>query len=469
MKKTKKSAKKQKPSNKENGKNYIPKHEKELGEKPIGKLLLKQTLPALVSFLVMSLYNIVDTIYIGRGVGTEGIGGLTIAFPIQIFIMAVALTFGIGSASIISRRLGEKKRAEAELTFGNFIVISILSGIILTILGSIFITPLLNLFGATPTLLPFAKEYLSVILLGSAFIIFGAGSNHIIRSEGNAVFAMIVMGGSILLNIILDPIFIFTFDMGIRGAAIATVISQIFAAIVAIYYFFAGKSALKLHLKNLVLKVKVVKEILVIGSATFFRQIGGSLMAIVFNHSLAFYGGDLAIAAFGIMFRVLMFSFMPLFSVMHGLQPILGYNYGAKAFDRAKEAIKTSIVWTTVLSTLALIIIFPFAEWVVRVFTIDSGLIALATPGLRIVILASPIIGFQVVAAGMYQTIGKHRPALILSVLRQIVLLIPLILIFPLFFGLVGIWYAFPAADFLAGIITFFMLRKELRLMGTQN
>jgi len=330
-------------------------HSKNLGTEKISSLLLKMSAPAIVGMMVQALYNLVDTIFVGRGVGTMGIAGLTIAFPIQMISMAVAQTIGIGGASIISRSLGSDDPERAERTMGNIFLLVIAISSITTILGLIFIEPILRFFGATETILPYSMEYMKVILLGTVFFSFAVASNSIVRSEGNAKVAMFTMLISAGLNIILDPIFIFVFNMGIRGAAIATVLSQATTAIYLVYYFVYGKSVISFKIKNLKPDFKIIYETFVIGASSFARQVSGSFIAIILNNTLAFYGGDLAIAAYGIINRLLMFTFMPLFGVVQGLQPIVGYNYGAKQYDRVKETIFLSF-WGSTLNPISVTI-----------------------------------------------------------------------------------------------------------------
>ncbi|MBU1018748.1 MAG: MATE family efflux transporter [Patescibacteria group bacterium] len=444
----------------------MSKHQESLANEKIPRLLLKQSMPAAIGLLVMSLYNIVDTIFIGHFVGTLAIAGLAIAFPIQMITMAISQSFGIGAASIISRALGSKNFKKAELVLGNFFSLVLIGGVLTTVVGLVFLQPILLLFGSTETILPYASEYMSVIFLGSVFIYFAAGSNNIIRSEGAAKFSMMVMIASAGLNIILDPIFIFWLDMGIKGAAIATVISQAVSAVVAFGFFFTGRSVIHFHFRNLLLKFKILKEILAIGSASLGRHVAGSFTTVLINHSLGIYGGDIAIASFGVLNRMMMVILMPMFGLVQGLQPVLGYNYGAKAYDRAKEVVYLAMKIATVIAVIASCILFVFATPLSSVFSSDPELISLSAHVARIIVIAFPLIGFQVVSAGYYQALGKALPAFFLSLLRQVFLLIPLIIILPLFFELDGLFYSFPIADFLAAIITFFMIKKDLKVLG---
>ena len=439
-----------------------------LGEQKISKLLINLSVPATIGMMVNALYNLVDTIFVGRGVGALAIGGLTIAFPIQMVIMAFAQMIGIGAASAISRSLGAKDIEKADYIAGNsFLLIIILSSIIAAI-GLTFTEPMLRLFGATDTILPYAKDYITIILWGSIFFSFAMSSNNLIRAEGNAKVAMATMLIGAILNIILDPIFIFVFKMGVKGAALATVISKFVSFLYVLIYLYSGKSSLKVKLHHLKPKMHIIIEILTVGSATFARMVTGSVVAIVVNNSLRIFGGDIAIIIVGILQRVTMFIFMPLFGVVQGMQPIVGFNYGAKKLDRVKETLKLSLITTTAFASFGWLIIelFPFA--IISVFTRDAEIIEKGSTIMRIVISMIPLIGIQIVGAALFQSLGKAVPSLILALLRQVLLFIPLVLILPrvLGLGLWGIWIAYPAADILSVVLTVLFLRSELKKMN---
>ncbi|OGD37407.1 MATE family efflux transporter [Candidatus Atribacteria bacterium RBG_16_35_8] len=439
-----------------------------LGEQKISKLLLNLSLPATIGMMVNALYNLVDTIFVGRGVGAIAIGGLTIAFPIQMVIMAFAQMIGIGAASAISRSLGAKDIERADYVAGNsFLCVIVLSSIIAAI-GLIFTEPMLRLFGTTETILPYAKDYITIILWGSIFFSFAMSSNNLIRAEGNAKVAMVTMLIGAILNMILDPIFIFIFKLGVKGAALATIISQFISFLFILTYLYSGKSSLKIKLHHLKPKIHIIIEILTVGSAAFFRQVTGSVVAIVVNNSLRIFGGDIALIIAGILHRVIMFVFMPLFGGIQGMQPIVGFNYGAKKLDRVKEAIKLSLITTTAIATFGWLIaeLFPFA--IISIFTHDAEVIEKGSTIIRIVLSMIPVIGIQIVGAALFQSLGKAVPSLILSILRQVLLFIPLVIILPRVFGLglLGIWIAYPAADILSVILTALFLRSELKKMN---
>lgn len=438
-----------------------------LGNEKIGRLLLNMSLPATIAMIVNALYNVVDTIFIGRGVGTLAIGGLTIAFPIQMMIMAFAQMIGIGAASAVSISLGAGDVEKADRVAGNSFGAILLLSSLLVWIGLSFTEPILRLFGATDAILPYADAYISVIFMGSVFFSFTVSSNNLVRAEGNAkvsMFAMLIGTG---LNILLDPLFIFVLDMGIAGAAWATILSQFCSFLFISRYLFCDKSTLKVRWRHLRPDPAILREIVTVGFASFARQVAGSIVAIIVNNSLAFYGGDLAISIFGVVNRVIMFLFMPLFGVVQGLQPIAGFNYGAGRHDRVREVVRLSILVTTVFATAGALTGQLFPRAIFSVFTTDPALIAEGAPALRLVILMIPVVGIQIVGATLFQSLGKALPSLVLSLLRQVLLLIPLLLILPRIggLGLTGIWVAYPLADFFSTAVTGLMVRKELQRM----
>lgn len=441
-------------------------HSERLGKEPIGKLLVKLSLPATVGMLVNALYNLVDTIFVGQGVGPDAIGGLAIAFPIQMIIMGIAIMIGVGAASAISRYLGAGDTEKADHVAGNSYILILFLSIIWAVIGMTFTDPLLKIFGATETLLPYARDYIRIIFFGSIFFSFAVTSNNLIRAEGNAKAAMISMLIGTGLNIILDPIFIFLFSMGIKGAAYATIISQFASFIYVVIYFYSGKSALRIMPHHLKFNLEISKEIITVGMPAFLRNIVGSIIAIVLNNSLGFYGGDLAIIVYGAMNRVVMFVFMPVFGVVQGMQPILGFNYGAKLFDRARKTIKLSLATTVFMMTISAIFVLIFPKLILRMFTSDVEILEMGAVAVRYIFIAFPVIGIQIISGSVYQALGKAVPAILLSLLRQLILLIPLVLILPrLGLGLTGIWLSFPISDFVSTFISGILLKKEINKM----
>jgi putative MATE family efflux protein len=435
---------------------------KQLGEENIGKLLMKFSIPAIVGMLVNALYNIVDRIFIGQ-VDTLALSGVTITFPISIIIMAFGMLVGIGAAALISIRLGQQKKEEAEHILGNAFALIIIISLIVTTLGLIFLEPMLLKFGASTDTMPYAKQYITIILIGTVFQSVGFGLNNIIRAEGNPRIAMFTMLIGGILNTIMDPIFIFVFHMGTRGAAIATVISQIVNTIWVLYYFLGGKSVLKILYKNLRLDAKVVKSIFAIGMSPFSMQIAASIVTIISNKSLVKYGGDVSLGAMGAIMSIAMLVLMPIFGINQGCQPIIGYNYGAKRYDRVKHALKLAIIAATAITTTGFIIIQLFPEQLISMFSNDPALIEVGARGIKIYLFMLPVIGFQIVSSNYFQAIGKAKISIFLGLSRQVILLIPLLFILPRFFELNGVWASAPSSDIISSILTAVFLFVEIR------
>jgi len=435
----------------------------EMGHEKIGRLLVLYSAPAMVAMSANSLYNLVDAIFVGRGAGALALAGLAVSFPIQMIILAVAQVVGIGSASIISRCLGAGDIRKAEATAGaSFATVGVLS-LILTVAGLAFLTPLLRLFGASDDVLPYAKAYMSVILMGSFFFAFLVSSNNIVRSEGNAKLAMISMLIGAVVNIVLDPIFIFTLGLGIRGAAIATVIAQFCSFLFLCWYFVSGKSMLHIRLGDLRPDLSRLPEVFIIGSPSLVRVAGGNLVAIVLNHSVVYYGGDTYLAIFGICNRMLMFTLMPIIGLVQGMQPIVGFNYGAQNMKRVRETVVKAAVFATAISCLAFLLLQFFPQPLFSLFSKDALLIREGSSAIRVIVIMLPFVGFHIVGATLFQAIGKAVPALFLSMSRQVLFLVPLLLILPLRFKLAGIWASFPVADLLSVIVTGVWVLAEMR------
>ncbi|HBR28069.1 MAG TPA: MATE family efflux transporter [Firmicutes bacterium] len=436
-----------------------------LEKEKIGRLMMKLAVPATVSMLVNALYNLVDTIFIGRGIGYLAIGGLTIVFPVQTLIMAASLMIGVGGSSVISRSLGAKDFERAQRVAGNsFVAISAL-GVFVCVLGLIFINPLLRIFGATAELFPYAKEYLQVILVGSLYFPFVISSNNIIRAEGKARVAMVSMLIGAVGNVILDYIFIFPFQMGVFGAALATILSQLASAIFVFLYFKRGHSTLQVQLRHLKPEREILREITTVGFASFARNSAGSLIIIIGNNLLGVYGGNMDISIYGIIQRFTKVLFLPLFGIVQGMQPIVGYNYGAKNLSRVKRTVRLSIISSMLFAVTSSGLAQLFPDQLIRLFSTEAVLIKEGVYALRLVILMVPIVAVQIVGAAFFQAIGKVIPAIILTLSREILLFIPFVLILPRFFGLFGIWVSFPVADFFAALITTILLIREMRMM----
>lgn len=435
-------------------------HSDRMGKEPIPKLMISLAVPATFGMLVIALYNVVDAIFVARAVGMVGVAAVSIAFPVQIIVMALAGCIGIGGASMVSRMLGANKLDDANKVFGNIISLVLAVSVVGVFLGLNLLTPILKLFGSSATILPYAQDYLGVILYGTIFFAFGFCMNIIVRSEGNARTAMYAMVISAVLNVILTPLFLFGLGMGIAGSALATVLSQGVTAVYLLVYFARGQSSLSYKLAYLLPKVAVVRQILAIGSSAFMQQASGSIMFIFANHMLMFHGGDLAIAVFGIVHRVMMFAFMPVIGIMQGLMPLVGYNYGANLHNRVSESITLAIKASTAIVALGFIVVMVFPQQLMWIFINDPAAIEMGQTALRIIFALALTVGIQMVSGGVFQALGYAKTALILSMSRQVLFLIPLILTLPFIFGLSGVWLAFPVADLLSFILALWFINN---------
>lgn len=435
-----------------------------LGEESVFRLLLTFSGPAIVGMMAQAFYNIVDRIFIGQAVGPEGLAGATVSFPFMLILMAFGMLMGIGTTTLVSIRLGERKREEAEQILGNGTVLLVGQALVLTVIGLAFLDPVLRLFGASDSVLPYARNYLQFIVLGAVSQAIGFGLNSVIRGEGNPRIAMITMLIGAGLNTILDPIFLFGFGWGMRGAAAATVLAQSASAIWVLTYFLSGSSLLHLRLRNMRLRWTICASILAIGSPPFVMQVAASVLNVILNNQLRTHGGDLAISVMGIIYAVAMFVVMPIFGINQGAQPVIGYNYGAMQFDRVKRTLQTAILMASCITLAGFFLVMFFPSRVVWLFNReDDALLELGTHAIRISLAMLPVIGFQIVSASYFQAIGKPKQAMFLSLSRQVLLLIPAVLILPQFFGLNGVWAALPTADIGSSILTGCWLAFELR------
>jgi len=445
---------------------------RELAQENIFKLLMKFSIPAIVGMVVNSLYNVADRIFVGQGVNSLAIGGITACMPVFNIIMAFGMLIGLGGASLISIRLGEQKKEDAEVILGNGLVILVFIGALITIFGLAFIEPLLDLFGAKGETLPYARDYMRIILWGAMFQYVSFGLNHYIRAEGNPRIAMLSMIIGAVMNIILDPVFIFVFNMGIQGAAIATIMSQFASMVWVVSYFIRGNSVLKYRRENFRLKWSIVRKMLAIGSAPFAMQMAASLLNVIMNNSVYKYGGDTGYAAIGVIMSVSMLVLMPIFGLNQGAQPIIGYNYGARKYDRVIKTLKLAILIATGVTCTGFLVTQFFSRQLIQLFSSkDQELLTMGSAGLRIFMAALPIIGFQIISANYFQATGKPAYSMVLSLSRQVLFLIPMLLILPRTFGLglTGIWLAGPTSDVLASLVTGVLLLRELRHLDAKH
>ncbi|MFW6234624.1 MAG: MATE family efflux transporter [Spirochaetota bacterium] len=440
-----------------------------LGEYPIRPLLLRMSVPAMVGMFVNALYNLVDTIFVGQAVGASGVGGLAIAFPFQIFLFALATMVGIGAASVASRALGSGDNARARKAAAQAFLLAALFGIVIFALGYTFLDSILTMFGATDGLYESAREYLQTIVFGAPVLVIAVTGTNLIRSEGRARSAMVSMLIGAGANLILDPIFIFQFGLGVRGAALATVAGFFLSAVYVVAYFAFTGSSLAPSRSDFRVSFPISREILQIGFPNFTKQLGGSVLAIVINNSLSVYGADVSIAVFGVINRLLMFAVMPMFGIVQGFQPIAGFNYGARQFDRVKEVVRTAAIATTLFTSVFFVVMQLFPATLMRAFSSDAEMIALGVTAMRIVVLVLPIIGIQLLGAAYFMAVGKALPAFILSIARQILFLIPFVVIFARLWGTIGVWLAFPVSDTLATTVTILFLRAELKKLDRKH
>jgi len=435
-----------------------------IGQEKISKLLLQFSIPAIIGMVVNALYNLIDRFFVGKYVGSMGQTATTVAFPIPIVILAFGLLIGIGAAATVSIKLGQNKKDEAEHILGNAMVLVITSSILISILGLIFLDPLLVLFGASVEVMPLARSFVRIILMGALFQNFGFGMNHIIRGSGDPKTSMYTMLIGAILNSILNPLFIHVFNLGIRGSALATVVSQAVSTIWVLSYLLSSRSLLKIHVKYFKLDTHIIEQIFSIGMSPFLMQLAASVVTIILNQSLKNHGGDEALAAMGIINSIANLILMPIFGVNQGAQPIIGFNYGAKKYSRSIHTLKLAIIAGTCISTLGFLLIELFPGPIIGQFSGDDATVFnLGIQGLRSYLVMLPLIGFQIVSANYFQAVGKAKISIFLALSRQVIVLIPVLLILPNIFGLSGIWAAGPTADFTASILTFIMIHREVK------
>ena len=436
-----------------------------LGTEPIGKLLLRYSLPAIIGMMVNGLYNVVDRVFIGNmpGVGPLAITGLGVTMPVMTIILAFGMLIGIGAATNISIKLGQGKKDEAEKLIGNSITLSVIVGLIIMAIGLLFGDQILKVFGASEDSLEYAKAYINIILIGTVFNLIGFVFNSTIRGDGNPKLSAKIMVVGCLLNIILDAVFIFVVNMGIGGAALATIISQFITAIWGLSYYIKGKSNLKLNKSNLKLDKSLVYTIIVIGAAPFAMQIAASGVQVISNNALRTYGGDLAIGAMATINSIIMMVGLPIVGISQGAQPIIGFNYGCKKYDRVEQTLKLATIASTIGLTIGWVVVQLYPEPIVSMFNKDAELVKISVDGIRKYLFMMPLIGMSMIGSNYIQSIGKAKQSMFLGLLRQVILLVPMMLILPKFLGLDGVWFSQPVADVISFIITFIVVNKEVK------
>lgn len=446
----------------------------ELGILPIGKLLVKQSVPAAVGFMVMSMNMVVDTLFVGNIVGDDGIGAISTVMPVIFLIAAFGMAIGSGGSSIVSRALGAKDTEKASLAFNNQITITILINIILLAVVLMNQERLLTLFGAVGSLREPASTYLTLLASGVPMLSWAMMTNSNLRAEGKPKIAMLVLMAPAIVNIILDYLFIYTLDMGMKGAGIATIISYGISALISILYYTFGDGELKVRLAHMKLKWLMVKEIASLGSVNLIRQGVITVLAVIVNIQLLKYAmdfgitGEQGISVYGISSRIAMFAFFPMIGVAQGFVPIAGYNYGAHKYDRLKKVVKLSLFWGTLLAFMVCGLILFNSENIAHLFLKDPSdkIIEVVDRSVSLIFLATPLVVFQMIGASYFQSLGKALPALLLTVMKQGFFLIPLVLILPMYYGLDGIWISFAIADVASAIICAYFLFRGLRKLS---
>lgn len=434
-----------------------------LGTENIGKLLMQYAVPAIIAMTASSLYNMVDSIFIGHGVGTMAISGLALTFPLMNLAAAFGSLVGVGASTLISVKLGQKDYDTAQKVLGNVLVLNILLGLAFTVVVMAFLDPILYFFGGSENTVGYARDYMEIILLGNVVTHMYLGLNAVLRSAGYPKKAMYATIATVVINTILDPLFIYGFGWGIRGAAIATILAQMISLAWQLKLFSNKNELLHFHKGIFRLKRKIVTASLAIGLSPFMMNVAACFIVILINQGLKRYGGDMAIGAYGIVNRLVFVVVMIVMGFNQGMQPIAGYNFGARLYGRVTKVLKITIGYATAVTTFGFLVGMLVPDLVVGIFTSDEELIAMSARGLRITVLFFPIIGFQMVAANFFQSIGMAGKAIFLSLSRQLLILLPLLLILPMFYGVDGVWYSMPASDLLASLIAAVMLWWQFR------
>lgn len=438
------------------------KNSKELGEKPIGKLLIQQALPASVGILVMSLNILIDTIFVGNWIGAIAIAAINVVLPVSFFIAALGMAIGIGGSSIISRALGADDQAKALKTFGNQISLTILLAIGLVIPGLIFVDDLIPAFGGKGEIFDPARIYYIIVLCGVPFLALAMMGNNVIRAEGKPRFAMTAMIIPSVANLILDYILINRLDMGMEGAALATSASYIFCLGYITWFFLSKNSELKISSAHFRLDLHILKEMSSLGMVTLARQAVVSVTYLLMNNILFDLGGEDSVTVYAIIARMLMFALFPVLGVTQGFLPIAGFNYGAQKYSRVRKSINTAILYASIMGLLIFLGIMFFAPSLVKIFTQEASIVEQTPSAMRWVFAAIPVVAVQLIGAAYFQAIGKAVPAFLLTLSRQGFIFIPLILILPVYYGELGVWISFPIADVLSTIVTAYFLNREI-------
>ena len=432
----------------------------ELGTERIGKLLKQYALPAIIAQTASSLYNMVDSIFIGQGVGPLAISGLAVTFPLMNLSTAFGTLVGAGAATMLSVLLGQKNYKAANKVLGNVVSLNVIIGLLFMAIALIFIDPILYFFGASENTLPYAKEYISIILIGNVITHLYFGLNAAMRSSGFPKKAMMLTIFTVAFNTVLDPIFIFAFDMGIAGAAWATVLAQTVAMILVMAHFSNRKRAFHFEKGIFKLDLRVAKDSLVIGMGPFLMNAAACLVTLFINQQLRDYSGDLGIGAYGICNRFIFMFIMICMGLNQGMQPIAGYNYGARQYSRVKEVFYQTAKLATIVTTICFAIGMFIPKLAAGIFTHDEALLEMSAEGMRLLVIGFPIVGYQMIGTNFFQSLGMVKKSVILSLSRQILFLLPLLYALPLWHGANGVWLSFPVSDVLSALLTAILLRR---------
>ncbi len=431
---------------------------------PVPRLLWKFALPAVISTLTTSLYSLIDRVFIGQGAGAMAISGLALTFPIMNFLTAFGTLVGVGASTRISIVLGMGDRDWAERILGNALVLTVIIWVLLTVSCLYYLYPLLVIFGGSGNTIPYAADYLRIVIPGYIFSNLAYSFCNIIRASGNPTRSMVIMLIGAGVNLALDPLFIFGFGMGIKGAAWATVISMFVSSVFVMQFFLRKNAYIRFKRSTLRLKRNIVRNILSIGMSPFLMNLAATLVVVILNRRLVLSGGDLAMGAYGIINSYAILFVMFVLGLCQGMQPIVGYNYGAKKMDRAKHAFFLSIKVGTVITVFGFLLMELFPGAAARVFTSDEQLVTLAKNGFRLIFMLFPFVGFQIVTSNFFQSLGKVHLSIFLSLSRQVLYLIPALYICSTFWGLNGVWAATAVADFFSILTTLFILRSQMKM-----
>ncbi len=443
-----------------------------MGTESIPKLLLEFSVPVMTGMIVQALYSVINRAFIGNvpEIATLGMAAITVGIPIMLVSMAFGMLIGFGGSAALSLYLGQKNQELAEKVLGNALTLTVIVGLTVSVLGLVFLDPLLRMLGATDEALPFARTYNAVILAGTIPMIIGFGINNFIRAEGNPKGATFNMIASAVVNVVLDVVFIVVLHWGVFGAALGTILAQTVTSILVLRYFFTKRSHVHFHWKSLALDGTVVAKIAAIGSSSFFMQAAASVVQFCFNNELMRYGGEQALAAWGIIMTVMMFFVFPVFGLNGGSQPLVGFNYGAKNFLRVRTAAQWAVLAATVIVAVEWVIVQLGAGFIAGLFSGSDGqLRELTTMGLRLTSLSLPIVGFQILAAGYFNAVGKPLYSMFLATSRQVVFLLPAVWLIPMALGLSGIFWATPVADVLSAAVTAVFFWREMGKLKKQH